>query len=73
VKAAARPNAHAHIQAIAAFSLALSSRMGEARTYLASLHKTLPEYRVADFLTAMKFGPDGESLFRDGVKRLDIS
>jgi tetratricopeptide (TPR) repeat protein len=70
VKAAARPNAHAHILAIAAFSLALAGRLDEARAYLASIHKTLPRYRVDDFLTAMRFEPEGEKLFREGAKRI---
>src|SRR5215510_12061062 len=52
VKAAARPNAHAHIRAIAAYSLALAGRLDEARAHMAALHKTRPNYRVDDFLTA---------------------
>jgi tetratricopeptide (TPR) repeat protein len=70
VKAAARPNAHAHILAIAAFSLALAGRLDEARAYLASIHKTLPRYRIDDFLTAMQFAPEGERLFREAAKRI---
>jgi DNA-binding SARP family transcriptional activator/TolB-like protein len=68
VKAAARPNAHAHILAIAAYSLALAGRPGEARGYLAAIHKTLPRYQVDNFLTAMQFAPEGEKLFRQGAK-----
>lgn len=70
VKAAARPNAHAHILAIATFSLALAGRLDEARAYLAAIHKTLPSYSIDDFLTAMQFDPKGEKLFRDGAKRI---
>jgi tetratricopeptide (TPR) repeat protein len=70
VKAAARPNAHAHILAIAAYCLALAGRADEARTYLAAIHKTLPHYGVTDFLTAMQFDPHGAALFRDAAKRL---
>jgi tetratricopeptide (TPR) repeat protein len=72
VKAAARPNAHAHILAIAAFSLALAGRLDEARAYLASIHKTLPRYGVDDFLTAMQFAPEDQKLFREGAKRIGI-
>ena len=68
VKAAARPNAHAHIRAIAAYSLALAGRRDEARTYLSAIHKELPHYRVDDFLTAMQFAPEGEKFFREGAK-----
>jgi hypothetical protein len=70
VKAAARPNAHAQIQAIAAFALALAGRLDEARVYLAAIRRTLPHYGVDDFLTAMRFPPEGERLFRDGAKRI---
>ena len=38
IRAAARPNAHAHIRAIAAYSLALAGRLDEARAYLAAIH-----------------------------------
>ncbi len=73
VKAAARPNAHAHILAIAAFSLALAGRLDEARGYLASIHKALPHYRVDDFLTAMRFDPEGERLFREAAQRTGMT
>lgn len=70
VKAAARPNAHAQIRAIAAFSLALAGRLDEARIHLAAIHETLPNYGVADFLTAMQFAPEDEALFRDAARRI---
>jgi TolB-like protein/Tfp pilus assembly protein PilF len=70
VKAAARPNAFAHIQAIAAFSLALAGRTDEARAYLASIRKALPGYGADDLIAAMKFDPKGASLFGEGAKRL---
>ncbi|HEX2827736.1 MAG TPA: BTAD domain-containing putative transcriptional regulator [Burkholderiales bacterium] len=65
-KAAARPNAHAHIQAIAAYSLALAGRVDDARGYL----KALPQYRIEDFLTAMRFDDAGAKLFREAAKRI---
>jgi DNA-binding SARP family transcriptional activator/Tfp pilus assembly protein PilF len=70
IKAAARPNAHAHIHAIAAYSLALAGRLDEARTYLAMIHTALPRYQVEDLLSAMRFEPAGAALFREGAKRL---
>lgn len=72
VKAAARPNAHAQIFAIAAFSLALAGRLDQAHAHLASIHRTLPRYGVNDFLTAMRFTADGEELFRQGARRLGL-
>jgi DNA-binding SARP family transcriptional activator len=73
VKAAARPNAHAHILAIAAFSLALAGRVDEGRTYGAAIRRTLPNYRVDDFLTAMHFTSDGESIYRNAATRIAMT
>jgi DNA-binding SARP family transcriptional activator len=70
VKAAARPNAHAHILAIAAYSLALADRVDEGRAYMAAIRKAVPGYGVEDFLTAMLMTPDGAALFRQAAKRL---
>ena len=72
VKAAARPNAHAHILAIAAYCLALAGRREPARTYLAAIRKTLPRYRIDDFLTAMQFSPDDAALFLKAAVRAEL-
>ena len=69
VKAANRPNAHAHILAIAAFSLSLAGHLEQARTYLAAIHKTRPGYCADDLLIAMQFAPEAEKLFREGARR----
>ncbi|WMD22251.1 transcriptional regulator [Achromobacter seleniivolatilans] len=73
VKAAARPNAHVHILAIAAHCLALVGRIDEALAFVAAIHKTHPSYRVADLLAAFRLTPDAEALFRKGAKRIGIS
>jgi DNA-binding SARP family transcriptional activator len=70
VQAAARPNAHAHIAAIAAYSLALAGRLDEARAQLASIRRARPHYGIADFLSAMRFSADGEELFRKAAERI---
>jgi DNA-binding SARP family transcriptional activator len=70
VKAAARPNAHAHILAIAAYSLALAGRLDEASAHLAAIRRTLPRYRIGDFLAAMQLAPEGEKLFREAAGRI---
>lgn len=70
VKAAARPNAHQHILAIATYSLALAGRLREARVHAAALHAKAPRYGVADFLAAFQFDTHGAALFRKGAKRL---
>lgn len=70
IKAAARPNAHAHILAIAAYSLALADRLDEARAYMATIHRTLPRYGVDDFLGAFQFTPESAALFRQAARRI---
>jgi DNA-binding SARP family transcriptional activator/TolB-like protein/Tfp pilus assembly protein PilF len=73
VKAAARPNAHPHILAIAAYSLALAGSLDEARAYAAAVHRSLPRYSVADFLGAFHFDADGAALFREGASRIGMA
>ncbi|CAO3453358.1 BTAD domain-containing putative transcriptional regulator [Azospirillum largimobile] len=51
-RAARRPNAHVHIQAIAAFSNALADRREEAGGYARRIKETAPSYRCDDFLAA---------------------
>lgn len=63
-KAAGRPNAHAHILAVAAYCLALADRHEAARVQLTAVRKLLPQYRVDDLVTAMQLDADGEALFR---------
>lgn len=73
LKAAARPNAHAHVLAIAASSLALAGRLGEARGCLAAIRKTLPRYGLRDFLAAMQLAPEGEERFREAAGRIGMA
>lgn len=73
VKAAARPNAHAHILGIAAYSLALAGSLDEARVHAAAIRKMLPHYSVADFLAAFRFDPQGAALFRQGAERIGMA
>ncbi len=72
VKAAARPNAHAHILALSALSLALVDRLDEARAHIASIRKTLPQYGVDDFLAAFQFAPESAAIFREGARRIGM-
>jgi DNA-binding SARP family transcriptional activator len=73
IKAAARPNAHAHILAIAAVSLGLAGRSDEARAYVATIRRTLPSYRVDDLVTAMQPRTEGERLFREGARHIGFA
>ena len=72
VKAASRPNAHAHILAVAAFSLALDGRLDEGRAYVASIRKTRPQYGLDDYLKAYQFTLDDEKLFRGVAQHLSM-
>ena len=69
-KAAARPNAHPHVMAIGAYSLALAGRLDEARICAAGIRKVLPQYSVEDFLRAFRFDDASAALFRKGAKHL---
>jgi len=70
VKAAARPNAHALIRAMAAFCLVMADRLEEARVIVASVRQTHPEYHIDDFMAAFRFEPKEVALFRKAAKRL---
>jgi tetratricopeptide (TPR) repeat protein len=72
VKGAARPNAHVHIRAIAAGCLAAAGRIDQARDAVSSLRKSAPAYRIADFLAAFRFGPDGTALFREHAAAIGL-
>jgi TolB-like protein len=69
-KATARPNAHAHILAIAAECLALADRQDEARRYVARIRERRPDYSVEDFLRAFRFEPDVARLFRFSARSI---
>jgi TolB-like protein/Tfp pilus assembly protein PilF len=73
VKAASRANAHTHILAIAAYSLALAGSLDEARSYASAIQRTLPRYSVADFLGAFRFDPRGAAAFRQGAERVGMA
>jgi len=72
VTAAARPNAHVIIRAIAAHCLGLAGRIEEGRALVASIRKTHPNYSSSDFLDAFRFSPDAVALFRLGAKNIGL-
>ena len=73
VKAAARPNAHAHIFAVAAFSLALHGALEDARAHAAGARRLLPGYALGHFRRAFRLDREGESLFADGARRIGMA
>ena len=72
-QAAARPNAHAHILGIAAYSLALAGALDEARAHAAAVRRLQPHYSVDDFLRAFRFDPPGAQLFRQGARLVGMA
>lgn len=72
LKAAARPNAHAHILAIAAHCLALAGRVDEGQAFVAMIHKSLAQYRTEDFLATFRFAPEAAALFRQVAVRIGL-
>lgn len=67
IKAAARPNAHVHILAIAQYCLALADRGDEARQLAAAVQRAQPGYQVEDFLASFQYGADGAALIRQAA------
>jgi DNA-binding SARP family transcriptional activator/Flp pilus assembly protein TadD len=72
VKATGRPNAHTHILAIAAESLALLNRRDEGRRLVARIRERVPGYDVGHFLRAFRFDADTERLLRAGALQIDF-
>jgi TolB-like protein/Tfp pilus assembly protein PilF len=72
VKAAARPNAHQHIMAIAAFSLGLAGRLEEAHVFRRKITARVPSYSVANFLAAFRYSDDAVSVFTRGAKLIGM-
>lgn len=64
LKAIARPNAHAHILAIAAVTLSSAGRYEDARTLVARMRERDSSYGLIRFLRAFRFDPDAEALLR---------
>jgi TolB-like protein len=70
VKATGRPNAHAHILAIAGECLALAGRREEAQKFVRRIRERVPGYDVEHFLRAFRFTPDVEKLFRAAAREI---
>ena len=72
IKAAARPNAHIIILAIAAYCLALAGRDQEGRAFAAVIRQSNPNFQVDDFLSTFQFTPDAAALFRGVAGRVGL-
>lgn len=71
-RAAARPNAHVHVQSIAAHCLALAGRLDEARTLAASIRAARPGYGLTDFLASFRFSEDTQALTHQAAARIGM-
>ena len=73
-QAAAQPNAHCHIVAVASLCCALGARPEIAGRYLASLRRVRPDYRAGDFFRAFPFQSRRQvDLFRRGFRMLGVT
>ena len=71
-RGAAQPNAHVHIIAIAAYSLALAGALETARTHAASVLRLHPDYGLSKFMAAFRFDAQAAALFREAAARLGM-
>jgi DNA-binding SARP family transcriptional activator len=72
VNATTRPNAHAHIYAIAAHCLAAASRADEARTMMARARAMQPRYSAEDYLRAFHFGGEDVAAVRRALRSIGV-
>jgi DNA-binding SARP family transcriptional activator/TolB-like protein len=72
-KAIRRPNAHAHIFAIAATSLGLFNQWEQACKLVARIRDKLPGYTVENFIGAFRFPPDMQKTIRKAAKRIGLN
>lgn len=72
-RAVARPNAFAHLQAVAACLLAASGRQQEAEAVAALLRRARPDYRLAELLSTFRLEPDVVETFRRGARHVGLA
>jgi DNA-binding SARP family transcriptional activator/TolB-like protein len=72
LQAAARPNAHVHILAIAVHALVLAGRVDDARAAAADIRRRIPDYRSDDFLRAFRFDGGVQALLREAGARVGL-
>jgi DNA-binding SARP family transcriptional activator/TolB-like protein len=72
LQAAARPNAHVHILAIAVHALVLAGRVDDARAAAADIRRRMPDYRSDDFLRAFRFDGGVQALLREAGARVGL-
>ena len=73
VRAAAQPNAHVLILAIAALCHALAGKIDDAQIYAAAIRTKAPRFGVDDYLTSFQFSADAAGLFRQAAQRIGLA
>lgn len=71
LRAAARPNAHLHVQALSAYALGLADRLPDAKAGMARIRRHWPAYNVENYLSAMRLAPEGAAMVRKVARRVD--
>lgn len=71
LRAAARPNAHLHVQALSAYALGLADRLPDAKAGMARIRRHWPSYNVENYLSAMRLAPEGAAMVRNVARRVD--
>jgi DNA-binding SARP family transcriptional activator/Tfp pilus assembly protein PilF len=72
-KGAARPNAHVHILAMAAYLSALAGRTDDAKGFFASTQTLSPGYDFDDLIRAFRFEPEAHAMFKRASKLIYAS
>jgi TolB-like protein len=73
LKAAEKPNAHAHVHAIAALILAAAGRLEESLREAGMIRKLRPTYSIDDFFSSFRVLSDQERAFRIAAKQIGIA
>src|SRR5262249_33185582 len=69
-RAAHKPNAHAHVHAIAAFTLARAGRLKESRREAAFVRQLQPGYCLEDFFGAFRIRDKHERIYRAAARQI---
>jgi hypothetical protein len=72
VNATTRPNAHAHIYAIAAHCLAAASRLDEARAMMTKVRAMQPRYSADDYLRAFHLRAEDAAGVRRAMRSIGV-
>jgi hypothetical protein len=72
LKAAEKPNAHAHVHAIAALVLAAAWRLEESLREAGMVRYLRPSYSIENFLSSFRVLSDQERTYRIAANRIGI-